>query len=157
MRCPKTAKLLITKHLPPAGKARLVPTIIKNHKLNRLIGFFYRLKNTTIKMRIICLTQVYKVIMCINTSQYQAISSPSKIDQWCKPKPAAKLVLTLVRRGPLMLKERAVGSMKFFLKFSQKYHLSRYHTPPLSPSILEGGIDTQLFNYSHRYNRNLSF
>ncbi len=83
--------------------------------------------------------------MCINTSQYQAISSPSKIDQWCKPKPAAKLVLTLVRRSPLIL------------KFSQKYHLSRYHTPPLSPSILEGGIDTQLFNYSHRYNRNLSF
>ena len=28
-------------------------------------------------MRIICLTQVYKVIMCINTYQYQAISSPS--------------------------------------------------------------------------------
>ena len=83
-------------------------------------------------MRIICLTQVYKVIMCINTSQYQAISSPSKI-------------------------EGAGGSMKFFLKFIQKYHLSRYHTPPLSPSILEGGIDTQLFNYSHRYNRNLSF
>ena len=53
--------------------------------------------------------------------------------------------------------DRAGGSMKFFLKFSQKYHLSRYHTPPLSPSILEGGIDTQLFNYSHRYNRNLSF
>ena len=34
-------------------------------------------------------------------------NSPSKIDQWCKPKPAAKLVLALVRRSPLMLKERA--------------------------------------------------
>ena len=33
--------------------------------------------------------------------------TPSKIDQWCKPKPAAKLVLALVRRSPLMLKERA--------------------------------------------------
>ncbi len=32
-------------------------------------------------------------------------NSPSKIDQWCKPKPAAKLVLALVRRSPLMLKE----------------------------------------------------
>ena len=31
-------------------------------------------------------------------------NSPSKIDQWCKPKPAAKLVLALVRRSPLMLK-----------------------------------------------------
>ena len=38
-------------------------------------------------------------------------NSPSKIDQWCKPKPAAKLVLALVRRSPLMLKERAGGSM----------------------------------------------
>ena len=36
-------------------------------------------------------------------------NSPSKIDQWCKPKPAAKLVLALVRRSPLMLKERAGG------------------------------------------------
>ena len=63
------------------------------------------------------------------TSPYQAISSPSKIDQWCKPKPAAKLVLTLVRRSPLMLKERV-----------NKYHLSHCHTPPLSPSILEGEL-----------------
>ena len=39
--------------------------------------------------------------------KYQAVNSPSKIDQWCKPKPAAKLVLALVRRSPLMLKERA--------------------------------------------------
>ena len=38
--------------------------------------------------------------------KYQAVNSPSKIDQWCKPKPAAKLVLALVRRSPLMLKER---------------------------------------------------
>ena len=38
-------------------------------------------------------------------------NSPSKIDQWCKPKPAAKLVLALVRRSPLMLKERVRGSM----------------------------------------------
>ena len=38
-------------------------------------------------------------------------NSPSKIDQWCKPKPAAKLVLALVRRSPLMLKERVGGSM----------------------------------------------
>ena len=37
--------------------------------------------------------------------KYQAVNSPSKIDQWCKPKPAAKLVLALVRRSPLMLKE----------------------------------------------------
>ena len=44
--------------------------------------------------------------------KYQAVNSPSKIDQWCKPKPAAKLVLALVRRSPLMLKERAGGSMK---------------------------------------------
>ena len=58
---------------------------------------------------------------------------------------------------PIDAERAGWGSMKFFLKFSQKYHLSRYHTPPLSPSILEGGIDTQLFNYSHRYNRNLSF
>ena len=36
-------------------------------------------------------------------------NSPSKIGQWCKPKPAAKLVLTLVRRSPLMLKERVGG------------------------------------------------
>ena len=43
--------------------------------------------------------------------KYQAVNSPSKIDQWCKPKPAAKLVLALVRRSPLMLKERAGGSM----------------------------------------------
>ena len=64
------------------------------------------------------------------TSPYQAISSPSKIDQWCKPKPAAKLVLTLVRRSPLMLKEREPN----------KYHLSHCHTPPLSPSILEGEL-----------------
>ena len=40
--------------------------------------------------------------------KYQAVNSPSKIDQWCKPKPAAKLVLALVRRSPLMLKERKV-------------------------------------------------
>ena len=37
-------------------------------------------------------------------------NSPSKIDQWCKPKPAAKLVLALVRRSPLMLKERLCPS-----------------------------------------------
>ena len=37
-------------------------------------------------------------------------NSPSKIDQWCKPKPAAKLVLALVRRSPLMLKERMMYS-----------------------------------------------
>ena len=43
--------------------------------------------------------------------KYQAVNSPSKIDQWCKPKPAAKLVLALVRRSPLMLKERVGGSM----------------------------------------------
>ena len=41
--------------------------------------------------------------------KYQAVNSPSKIDQWCKPKPAAKLVLALVRRSPLMLKERCFG------------------------------------------------
>ena len=93
------------------------------------------------------------------TSPYQAISSPSKIDQWCKPKPAAKLVLTLVRRSPLMLKERAKlvltlvrrsplmlkervgGSMKiYFENQPNKYHLSHCHTPPLSPSILEGEL-----------------
>ena len=39
-------------------------------------------------------------------------SSPSKIDQWCKPKPAAKPVLPLVRRSPLTLEERAGGSLK---------------------------------------------
>ncbi len=75
------------------------------------------------------------------TSPYQAISSPSKIDQWCKPKPAAKLVLTLVRRSPLMLKERVGGSMKiYFENQPNKYHLSHCHTPPLSPSILEGEL-----------------
>ena len=46
-------------------------------------------------------------------------NSPSKIDQWCKPKPAAKLVLALVRRSPLMLKERAGGKYEFFLKYIQ--------------------------------------
>ena len=70
------------------------------------------------------------------TSPYQAISSPSKIDQWCKPKPAAKLVLTLVRRSPLMLKERVI----YFENQPNKYHLSHCHTPPLSPSILEGEL-----------------
>ena len=40
-------------------------------------------------------------------------NSPSKIDQWCKPKPAAKLVLAFVRRSPLMLKERVRGSMMY--------------------------------------------
>ena len=64
------------------------------------------------------ITQVFKVIMYIKSSQYQSISSPSKIDQWCKPKPAAKLVLALVRRSPLMLKERA-GGYEFFLKYIQ--------------------------------------
>ena len=38
-------------------------------------------------------------------------SSPSKIDQWCKPKPAAKPVLPLVRRSPLTLEERDKGGV----------------------------------------------
>ena len=36
-------------------------------------------------------------------------NSPSKLDQWSKPRPAAKLVLLLARRSPLMLKERVGG------------------------------------------------
>ena len=80
------------------------------------------------------------------TSPYQAISSPSKIDQWCKPKPAAKLVLTLVRRSPLMLKERVKQISFESLSYS-----------PFIPLYLRGGIDPQLFNYSHRYNRNLNY
>ena len=43
--------------------------------------------------------------------EYQPISSPSKIGQWRKPKPAAKRVLTLVRCSPLTLEERVRGSM----------------------------------------------
>ena len=49
--------------------------------------------------------------MCKQINEFQAKGSPSKIDQWCKPKPAAKLVLAVVRRSPLTLKERAGGSM----------------------------------------------
>ena len=49
--------------------------------------------------------------MTLQRARYNVANSPSKIDQWCKPKPTAKLVLTLVRRSPLMLKERAGGSM----------------------------------------------
>ena len=45
-------------------------------------------------------------------------ASPSKIDQWSKPRPAAKLVLLLARRSPLMLKERAGGSMKTLTSFT---------------------------------------
>ena len=58
---------------------------------------------------------------------------------------------------PIDAERAGWGEYEIFFEIQQKYHLSRYHTPPLSPSILEGGIDTQLFNYSHRYNRNLSF
>ncbi len=82
-------------------------------------------------MRIICLTQVYKVIMCINTSQYQAISSPSKIDQWCKPKPAAKLVLTLVRRSP--------GEYEIFFEIQPKISFESLSYSPFIPLYLRGG------------------
>ena len=57
-------------------------------------------------------------------------NSPSKIDQWSKPRPAAKLVLLLARRSPLMLKERAGGSMKLSRK--EIILLSRFATAPLS-------------------------
>ena len=57
-------------------------------------------------------------------------NSPSKIDQWSKPRPAAKLVLLLARRSPLMLKERAEGSMKLSRK--EIILLSRFATAPLS-------------------------
>ena len=66
--------------------------------------------------------------MYIKNSQYQAIGSPSKI-------------------------EGAGGSMIIFEIQPQKYHLSHYFIP----LYLRGGkIDTQLFNYSNRYNRNLN-
>ena len=59
-------------------------------------------------------------------------NSPSKIDQWSKPRPAAKLVLLLARRSPLMLKERVGGSMKTLtLTYNNDYQPILYHhTPP---------------------------
>ena len=53
--------------------------------------------------------------MYIKNSQYQAMGSPSKI-------------------------EGAGGSMIFFEIQPQKYHLSHYHTSPLSPSKIEGEL-----------------
>ncbi len=90
-------------------------------------------------MRIICLTQVYKVIMCINTSQYQAISSPSKIDQWCKPKPAAKLVLTLVRRSPLIAERAGWGEYEIFFEIQPKISFESLSYSPFIPLYLRGG------------------
>ena len=57
-------------------------------------------------------------------------NSPSKLDQWSKPRPAAKLVLLLARRSPLMLKERGGGSMSPHLIVI--ILLSRSATAPLS-------------------------
>ena len=54
--------------------------------------------------------------MYIKSSQYQAINSPSKI-------------------------EGGWGEYDFFFEIQpNKYHLSHCHTPPLSPSILEGEL-----------------
>ena len=43
-------------------------------------------------------------------------NSPSKLDQWGKPRSAPNLVLLLARRSPFMLKERVGGSMKLSYK-----------------------------------------
>ena len=70
----------------------------------------------------------------------QAETSSSKLDQWSKPRPAAKLVLLLARRSPLTLKERVGG--EYVPSFDS------YHTPQSlrdSSSILEEQPDIQLF------------
>ena len=71
-------------------------------------------------------------------------SSPSKIDQWSKPRPAAKLVLLLARRSPLMLKERAGGSMRTAIAvYDIDYQLILHnHTPPPCGHLLylRGGV-----------------
>ena len=67
-------------------------------------------------------------------------NSPSKLDQWSKPRPAAKLVLLLARRSPLTLKERGRG--EYVTSFDS------FHTPQSlrdSSSILEEQPDIQLF------------
>ena len=62
--------------------------------------------------------------------KYQAVNSPSKIDQWCKPKPAAKLVLALVRRSPLMLKERRFRpSKKVIMTLTYETHYDHGMVP----------------------------
>ena len=85
--------------------------------------------------------------MVCQTAKYQAVNSPSKIDQWRKPKPAAKLVLALVRRSPLMLKEGAGGSMKGSLDMAQRVSIGTLSYSPFIPLYLRGGAVTQQFNY----------
>ena len=63
----------------------------------------------TIKIKV-ALRPTQKPINRAKEGKRRVCQTP-KIDQWCKPKPAAKLVLALVRRSPLMLKERAGGGM----------------------------------------------
>ena len=76
-------------------------------------------------MSYICTVNKFDVILLQNYS-------PSKIDQWSKPRPAAKLVLLLARRSPLMLKERAGGSMRTAIAvYDIDYQLILHnHTPP---------------------------
>ena len=65
--------------------------------------------------------------------KFRKFVPPSKIDQWCKPKPAAKLVLALVRRSPLMLKERVRGSMNRTIHLTHHDATWHQHSNPAIP------------------------
>ena len=53
--------------------------------------------------------------------------------------------------------EGAGGSMNFFLNSAKQISFESLSYSPFIPLYLRGGIDTQLFNYSNHYNRNLNY
>ena len=98
------------------------------------------------KMQIICgkITILFVFFMRLLQKCDKRCNSPSKIDQWSKPRPAAKLVLLLARRSPLMLKERAGGSMKTSTSvydIDYQYILNNHTPPPFGHLLyLRGGV-----------------
>gem|GEM_PF-5886641 len=63
------------------------------------------------QIKLICLIELVYLLNNVSPmkimSGNQCVSkSPSKLDQWCEPNAERELVLTMLRRCPLMLEER---------------------------------------------------
>ena len=91
-------------------------------------------------MRIICLTQVYKVIMCINTSQYQAISSPSKIDRpMVQAEASGKTCFDIGEAQPIDAERAGWGEYEIFFEIQPKISFESLSYSPFIPLYLRGG------------------
>ncbi len=58
---------------------------------------------------------------------------------------------------PIDAERAGWGEYEIFFEIQPKISFESLSYSPFIPLYLRGEIDTQLFNYSHRYNRNLSF